>query len=144
MRLPTLLHRMVVAAPRSPITHVVGSVLQLSAQMAQVMLIAHMFGAGVVGIYGYSLALITPMVLLANWHVRHALVMDGSRRFAWSAYARLRGFSFLAAVPILVSGKLPLIAPCRVTSVGTFRNATPLGLAMRSPLIAVGPLNLAL
>lgn len=106
MRLPTLLHRMVVAAPRSPITHVVGSVLQLSAQMAQVMLIAHMFGAGVVGIYGYSLALITPMVLLANWHVRHALVMDGSRRFAWSAYARLRGFSFLAAVPILVSGLL--------------------------------------
>jgi hypothetical protein len=106
MRLPTLVHRMVVAAPRSPVTHVVGSVLQLSAQMAQVMLIAHMFGASVVGIYGYSLALITPVVLLANWHVRHALVMDGSRRFAWSAYARLRGFSFLAAVPILVSGLL--------------------------------------
>ena len=106
MRLPTLLHRMVVAAPRSPITHVVGSVLQLSAQMAQVMLIAHMFGAGVVGIYGYSLALITPVVLLANWHVRHALVMDGSRRFAWSAYARLRGFSFLIAVPMLVCGLL--------------------------------------
>ncbi len=106
MRLPTLVHRMVIAAPRSPVTHVLGSVLQLSAQMAQVMLIAHMFGASVVGIYGYSLALITPVVLLANWHVRHALVMDGSRRFAWSAYARLRGFSFLAAVPILVGGLL--------------------------------------
>lgn len=106
MRLPILVQRMVVAAPRSPVTHMVGSVLQLSAQMAQIMLIAHMFGAGVVGIYGYSLALITPLVLLANWHVRHALVMDGSRHFAWSAYARLRGFSFLAAIPLLVSGLL--------------------------------------
>lgn len=100
----TLMHRMVAAAPRSPVTHVLGSFLQLSAQTAQIMLVGHLFGPGTVGTYGYCLALITPLVLLANWHVRHARVMDGSGRFAWSAYAHLRGFSLVAVVPLLAVG----------------------------------------
>lgn len=106
MTASTFLLRVIQVAPRSSITHALGSALHLGAQTAQLILIGHMLGSGVVGLYGYCLALITPVVLLANWHVRHARVMDASGRFTWDTYTRLRTWSFLASVPVLAGGLL--------------------------------------
>jgi len=91
---------------RSPLVHLMGSAVHLGLQLLQVMVIGHVLGVDVIGHYGYCLAIITPVLLLATWHVRHARVVDAAGIFAWQAYARLRTVGLFAAFILLASGLL--------------------------------------
>lgn len=91
---------------RSPLVHLIGSAAHLGLQLLQVMVIGHVLGVEVIGHYGYCLAIITPVLLLATWHVRHARVVDAAGIFAWQAYARLRSAGLCAAFILLASGLL--------------------------------------
>jgi O-antigen/teichoic acid export membrane protein len=104
---------------RSPITHLVGGAVYLGVQFVQVMIIGRLLGGDILGYFGYCLAVITPALLLATWHVRHARVMDGAGAFAWSAYAHLRTIGLLVAAVLL--GVVAMLTP---------------GLAAQAPLFA--------
>lgn len=90
---------------RDPILVLGGSLVRTVGLLVQLVVIARVCGADLLGVYSFALALTTPLVLTLGWNLRVMLSVDADHQHAWSAYRRLRSTS-------LVLGLIVALAIC--------------------------------
>lgn len=88
---------------RDPVLVLGGSLVRTVGLLIQLIVIARICGAELLGVYSFALALTTPLVATLGWHLRVMLSVDAEHRHAWSAYRRLRTVSLLIGLPVVLA-----------------------------------------